>query len=139
MRSRTTQVAALALISIAIALVIVFQDWGRVLADTKLDLIVEPGRFLRRAISLWDPLGERGRLQNQAYGYLFPMGPFFVLSDRLGVEPWIAQRIWEAAIVIAGFLGMHALARSLGVARFWAAALSGLAHAAAPRVLAEVT
>ena len=37
-----------------------------------------------RAWNLWEPLGASGQLQNQAYGYFFPMGPFFRSGQLLG-------------------------------------------------------
>jgi Alpha-(1->3)-arabinofuranosyltransferase len=42
----------------------VAQDAGRTAVDTNLDLVVDPGRFLSQAVSMWESLGEGGRLQS---------------------------------------------------------------------------
>ena len=80
----------------------------------KLDLVVDQARFSSQAVSMWDPLGEGGRLQNQAYGYLFPMGPFFLIARWLDIPPWATQRLGNRRCWCA-FLGMYCVARALGL------------------------
>jgi arabinofuranan 3-O-arabinosyltransferase len=58
-------------------LVCVLQAPGRLAADTKMDVVFEPWRFLGRALHLWNSSSDFGFLPNQYAGYLFPMGPFF--------------------------------------------------------------
>ncbi len=128
----------LTVVSAAIALLVFAQDGGSVAADTKLDLVVDPARFLRRAMSLWDPIGNSGQLQDQAYGYLFPMGPFFLLGKLIALPPWVVQRCWESTLLIVAFLGVCRLARLMGVAGFWPPVAAGLTYALAPRMLTEL-
>ncbi|HEX2903788.1 MAG TPA: alpha-(1-_3)-arabinofuranosyltransferase family protein, partial [Jatrophihabitans sp.] len=137
-RHASVQRLRLFAVSLGIALAVFAQNAGSVAADTKLDLIVNPGGFLRRALSLWDPIGSAGQLQDQAYGYLFPMGPFFLVGHWLALPPWIIERCWESAVLVAAFLGMVRLAEALAIRGFWPQVGAGLAYALAPRMLSEL-
>jgi arabinofuranan 3-O-arabinosyltransferase len=120
--------ACLALVTLAF-----LQDPGRVSADTKLDLTINPWGFLGRSLHLWDPEGFFGQLQNQAYGYLWPMGPFFGVGHTLGLPAWVVQRLWWSLILVSAFLGMYLLLKALGVGGRWPQIIAGLAYALAVR------
>ncbi|KAA1423422.1 DUF3367 domain-containing protein [Mumia zhuanghuii] len=126
------RLAAVSLVLVAIAFV---QAPGRMVADTKLDLVVDPAGFLSRALTMWDPVGAFGQVQNQAYGYLFPMGPFFLLGNLAEVEPWVIQRLWWSLLLVTAFLGMVKLSGALGIGAPWARIVAGLAYALSPRML----
>ncbi|SDS22768.1 arabinofuranan 3-O-arabinosyltransferase [Nocardioides scoriae] len=129
------RVAAACLLLVGLAFV---QDPGLLAADTKFDLVVDPGRFLRRALHLWDPAGAFGQLQNQAYGYLWPMGPFFWLGDLLQLPGWVVQRGWWALLLCVAFVGAVQVVRALGVRSDLAALVAGAAYALSPRILTVI-
>ena len=54
---------------------------GRLNADTKQYLYLDPGGLLRRALTLWDPAVAGGTVSHQQLGYLWPMGPFYWVMD----------------------------------------------------------
>lgn len=110
---------------------------GAILADTKIDMAVDPAGFLSRALRLWDP-EQFGQLQNQAVGYLFPMGPFFALGDVAGMPAWITQRFWLALLMCLAFTGTWRLAGRLGVGGPWTRPFAGMAYALAPNALATL-
>lgn len=128
----------LAAVCLVLAALTFIQDPGRIAADTKLDLAVDPGGFLARALTLWEPLGFFGQLQNQAYGYLFPVGPFFFMGDLVGLPAWVVQRLWWAIVLIVAFLGVVRLAHQLGVVSEPARIVAGLAYVFAPRMVTEI-
>lgn len=117
---------------------------GQTTFDTKFDLTADPGAFLERTLHLWNPELSFGELQNQAYGYLFPQGTFFLGGDLLGIPDWVVQRAWSALILIAAYDGARRLMRAwaaddAGVrvtgARAWLPLVAGLAYALSPRLL----
>ncbi len=88
---------------------------GKVAADTKQYLYLDPSRLLERAWTMWDPNIGFGTVTHQNIGYLFPMGPFYWLFQAIGSPDWIAQRLWLGSILFAAGLGMLFLFRTLGV------------------------
>src|SRR4051812_3188389 len=87
-----------------------FQAPGTVVADTKVDLVVNPVGWLARSLHLWVSSGTFGQLQDQAYGYLWPMGPFFAGGYALGLPAWAVQRLWWALLMCVAYLGIVVLA-----------------------------
>lgn len=137
-RLSTTERWRLVAVSAALAALAFVQAPALVVNDTKIDLALEPGSFLRRALSLWDPDGSFGQVQNQAYGYLFPMGPFFWLGDLLGLPAWVVQRLWWALLLVVAFWGIVMLSRTLGVGTSTAQVIGGLAYVLSPRILTVI-
>ncbi|CAM3485896.1 Arabinofuranan 3-O-arabinosyltransferase [Kibdelosporangium persicum] len=125
-------------VMLGLTLVSFLQRPGRTTFDTKLDLAVDPLAFLGRALHLWNPEATGGELQNQAYGYLFPMGPYFAACQLLGVPPWIAQRLWCALLLCLAFYGVLAIARTLRIGNQPAQYTGAVAYALAPRMLTEI-
>ena len=87
---------------------------GKVGADTKQYLYLDPGRLLARAPSMWDPNVGMGTVTHENIGYLLPMGPWYWGLHALGVPTWVAQRLWTATLLFLAGLGVLYLLRSLG-------------------------
>lgn len=108
---------------------------GRISPDTKLDLTAAPLRFLARAANLWSSELPFGQVQNQAYGYLFPHGAFFLAGDLIGLPGWIVQRLWWALLLTVGFWGLLRVAETLRIGTPTARLIGAAAFALSPRVL----
>lgn len=126
------------LMAAVMILVPFLQDPGKVTFDTKLDLPIDPMAFLGRAVHLWDPAGGFGQLQDQAFGYFFPLGPFFALGELLNVPPWVTQRLWEGLLLVLAAEGARRLTRCMTGVSSEAALFAGAAYALAPRVLSTL-
>ena len=75
-------VAALALVAYV---PILLTSPGKVGGDTKSYLTIDPSRWLSRVAYVWQDSIGAGGVTHQNIGYLWPMGPWFWVFDKLGV------------------------------------------------------
>ncbi|SCF18260.1 arabinofuranan 3-O-arabinosyltransferase [Micromonospora chaiyaphumensis] len=126
------------LVCLALIGLCVTQEPGLVVPDTKLDMALDPGGFLARATHLWTGDWQFGTLQNQAVGYFFPMGPFFLLGEAVGLPAWLVQRLWMAALLCVALTGVVRLARALDLGGPGSRLVAGAVFALSPRALSLV-
>nr|WP_273413804.1 alpha-(1->3)-arabinofuranosyltransferase family protein [Corynebacterium appendicis] len=121
---------------VALTLLAFLQAPGRTAADTKFDLTADPGAFLAAATHAYTDRFTLGQIQNQAYGYLFPHGAFFWLTEPL--PDWVAQRIWWAIVMGTAFSGTVVLGQRIGL-KGASLSVAALLYALSPRVLTTLT
>ncbi|MFZ4516389.1 MAG: alpha-(1-_3)-arabinofuranosyltransferase domain-containing protein, partial [Acidimicrobiia bacterium] len=134
-RQRTRRSAiGYALLAVLAYIPLLATNPGTVAADTKTYLYLNPGRLLARAAYMWDEHIGMGTVTHQNIGYLFPMGPYYWICDRLGIPDWIAQRLWLGTILFAAACGILYLARTIDL-NGAGAPVAALAYAFSPYVL----
>ena len=111
---------------------------GRIPADTKLYLYLDPGRQMGDALWSFDTRQFAGWVPHQIIGYLWPSGPFYWVLEHLGVPDWVAQRLWLGTIFFAAGAGLRWAARRLDLAP-GAALVAALVYQLSPYVLAYVS
>jgi arabinofuranan 3-O-arabinosyltransferase len=126
--------AVAAILAVAAYVPILLTSPGRVSADTKTYLTVDPGEVLRQATSMWDPSVGAGTVPHQNIGYLFPLGPFYWLMDAVGIPDWLTQRLLWGTLVFAAAYGAYRLLRWLGWAPI-AAVVAASAYGFSPYLL----
>jgi arabinofuranan 3-O-arabinosyltransferase len=126
------------LVVTSVLVVNLVQRPGQITFDSKLDLQLSPVAFMVRSMSLWNPDAAFGELQNQASGFLFPIGSFYTLGSLAGVPIWVWERFWSAAVMLLAYEGARRLARSWADLGVVPAVVAGLSYALAPRVLTTV-
>ncbi|MEZ0580905.1 alpha-(1-_3)-arabinofuranosyltransferase family protein [Nocardioides sp. MH1] len=121
-----------------VTVLMLIQQPGATTYDTRAELTERPGSFLSGAFTLWHPESNFGEFQNQAYGYLFPQGTWFVLTDAIGMPGWVSQRLWSALLLVVACEGARRVARVVGL-RDVPALLAGVVFALSPRLLGTVS
>ncbi|MEL6894167.1 MAG: alpha-(1-_3)-arabinofuranosyltransferase family protein, partial [Actinomycetota bacterium] len=111
---------------------------GRMPADTKLGLYLDPVGLTAGARSTFDATQYAGWVPHQHVAYLWPSGPWFAAFELAGAPDWIAHRLWVGTILLLAGTGIGWFLRKLGFAP--AAALAGaLVYQLSPYVLAYVS
>ncbi|MGK2958303.1 MAG: alpha-(1-_3)-arabinofuranosyltransferase domain-containing protein [Acidimicrobiales bacterium] len=112
---------------------------GRLNADTKQLLYLNPGRLIRNAPYMWDSSTGMGTVTHQNIGYLFPTGPFFWVGEFMGLADWVTQRLWMGSLLFIAGAGMLVLWRTLGLRNEWAGLVAALAYQLSPYTLGYIT
>jgi arabinofuranan 3-O-arabinosyltransferase len=114
-RRRLPSDRAITLGFIAFAFALAFwQHPGWATADTKIDLHVDPGRFLSQVAAAWAPTTDLGEVHSAQYsGYLWPMGPFFAVLHAAGLGAWVIERIWIGLMLSLSVWGLLRLLDAL--------------------------
>ena len=113
--TRAVRACGYALLAFLAYVPVLRSDPGRVAADTKSYLTLDPSRVLARGWSMWDPNIGLGTVTHQNIGYLFPMGPYYWSMQAIGLPDWVTQRLWLGTVLFAAGLGALYLFRTLGV------------------------
>jgi len=113
-------------------LVLMANQPGRMVFDTKLPIDLDPASYFAGLWHLWDPLDNFGTINNQAIGYAAPMAPFYLAGQLAHVPVWLTERMWLALIVAVAFAGLVKLAAALGVGSPSSRVVAGLAYALWP-------
>jgi len=118
------------LVWLAALVVLLANDPGRMVFDTKLGVDLDPAGYLAGLWHLWDPQDTFGAINNQAIGYAVPMAPFYLVGQLVHAPVWLTERLWMSLIIATGFTGLVKLASALGIgspaSRLWAGLLFAL-------------
>lgn len=111
---------------------------GRIAADTKVHLYLDPFRLISDSIWTWDTRLFSGWVPHQNVGYLWPSGPFYALGQWIGLTDWSVQRLWMGMLFALAGIGAARLIRSLGVTGI-AVAVAALTYQFSPYVLPYIS
>jgi arabinofuranan 3-O-arabinosyltransferase len=108
-------------------IILVANQPGRMIFDTKLGVDIDASDFLARLWPLWNSREWLGTLQDQYIGYAIPMGPFFLIGQAMQLPIWVIERLWLSALLAAGFWGVTKLATALRIGSNGSRLLAGVA------------
>jgi arabinofuranan 3-O-arabinosyltransferase len=130
--------AALALGSLAAAFA---QRPGEIAFDGRVELSVDPGRFLADLTDVWSSTTDLGHIASgQFVGYLVPIAPWYAFWEWVGLPTWAAQRLWLGLLLAAAAWGVVRLMDSLyDQGRGWAHLVAGVLYVANPYVVLNLS
>ena len=73
---------------------------GRMPADTKLYLYLDPGRLIGDAPWTFDGRQFAGWVPHQVIAYVWPQGPWYWLGSAVGLPDWVVHRLWLGTLFL---------------------------------------
>lgn len=137
-RPRRADLAGAVVLAVLAYLPALASSPGRMPADSKLYLYLDPARLLGDAATTFDPRQFAGWVPHQHIAYLWPTGPWYWCFDVLGVPDWVAHRLWIGTLFVAAGFGVRWCARLLGLSAV-AAVAAALVYQLSPYVLPYVS
>ncbi|HSL73479.1 MAG TPA: alpha-(1-_3)-arabinofuranosyltransferase family protein [Ilumatobacteraceae bacterium] len=135
---RVRDALPLVLLAVLAYLPVLASSPGRMPADTKLYLYLDPGGLVQRASSTFEPDQFAGWVPFQQITYLWPSGPWYLVFDTVGAPDWVAHRLWIGTILFAAGSGVLWAARRLGLAPA-GALIAALVYQLSPYLLPYVS
>lgn len=129
---------AVALLAVLAYVPALLSSPGRMPADTKLYLYLDPGRLISDAPWTFDGRQFAGWVPHQVIAYLWPQGPWFWFGATLGLPDWITHRLWIGTLLFAAGAGVLWLARRFGFG-VTAALAAALVYQLSPYVLPYIS
>ena len=111
---------------------------GRMPADTKLYLYLDPARLISDAPYTIDARQFGGWVPHQVIAYLWPQGPWYWLGDVAGLPDWVAHRLWIGTLMFLAGAGVLWAARRFGLGVL-AASVAALVYQLSPYLLPYVS
>ncbi|MEZ5297740.1 MAG: alpha-(1-_3)-arabinofuranosyltransferase family protein [Ilumatobacteraceae bacterium] len=111
---------------------------GRMTADSKLYLYLDPGRLMSDALGTFDPRQFAGWVPHQHISFVWPAGPWYWSFEQLGAPDWIAHRMWLGTLLLVAALGVRWCALQLGLTTP-AALVAAVSYELAPYILPYVS
>lgn len=111
---------------------------GRMPADSKLYVYLDPGRFISDTTTTFDPRQFAGWVPHQHIAYLWPTGPWYWLFEQIGLPDWVAHRLWIGTLLVVAGLGVRWMCGRLGFAPL-AALVAALVYQLSPYVLPYIS
>lgn len=132
--SRRRSRRALAWLAALAYLPLLLSHPGRLPADTKLGLTLDPARLMATSVHSWDTSQFAGWVPHQAISYLWPSGPFYWSLTSLGLPEWVVQRLWVGTVLFLGGAGIWWFVRRRGYS-VGAAVVAALIYQLSPYIL----
>jgi arabinofuranan 3-O-arabinosyltransferase len=111
---------------------------GRMPADTKLYLYLDPGRLISDARWTFDGRQFAGWVPHQMISYLWPQGPWYWLGEAIGLPDWVTHRLWIGTLMAVAGTGVLWAARRLGLG-LGAAFAAAVVYQLSPYILPYVS